>query len=76
MVSQAVISPSCWPVLADGCFLGYPLSSLHLGYIAYNGRPIGLTAIAKSEITLLTSMSAFEAIFSIHAPFSFLEHEH
>lgn len=51
---------SYWPVLADECFLGYqyPLCSLPLGYVAYNGRPIGLTAIAKSKVTLLTLMSA------------------
>ncbi|QLI64044.1 uncharacterized protein G6M90_00g004850 [Metarhizium brunneum] len=54
---------------------GHPLCSLPLGYIACNGRPIGLTAIAKSEVTLLALMSAFEAIFSRQPPFSFLEHE-
>ncbi|KID99292.1 Amidase, partial [Metarhizium majus ARSEF 297] len=55
--------------------MGYPLCSLPLGYIAYNGRPIGLTAIAKSEVTLLTLMSASEAIFSRQSQSAFLEHE-
>lgn len=55
---------------------GFPLCALPLGYIPYNGRPIGLTAIAKNEATLITLMSAFEATFPVRqAPAAFLLHE-
>ncbi|KAI0198380.1 amidase family protein [Astrocystis sublimbata] len=46
----------------------FPLCSLPLGYIDFNGRPIGLLAIAKSEVTLLTLMSAFESSFPPRKP--------
>lgn len=50
------------------------MCSLPLGYIAYNGRPIGLTAIAESETVLVTLMSAFEDTFPERVPPSaFLE---
>jgi amidase len=47
---------------------GYPLCSLPLAYIAYNGRPVGLEAMARSEATLVTLMSAFEATFPQRKP--------
>ncbi|KAJ4253829.1 hypothetical protein NW762_010224 [Fusarium torreyae] len=47
---------------------GYPLCGLPLTYIAYNGRPVGLEAMAKSEATLVTLMSAFEATFPERKP--------
>ncbi|KAI1631317.1 amidase family protein [Biscogniauxia mediterranea] len=47
---------------------GLPLCSLPLGYIEYNGRPIGLTAIARSEVTLITLQGAFEATFPQRVP--------
>lgn len=56
--------------------LGLPLCSLPLGYINYNGRPIGLMALARSEVTLITLMSAFEATFPPRkAPSAFLREE-
>ncbi|KAI5924863.1 amidase family protein [Camillea tinctor] len=47
---------------------GLPSCSLPLGYIDYNGRPIGLAAIARSEVTLITLQSAFEASFPPRIP--------
>lgn len=44
------------------------MCGLPLGYIQYNGRPIGLTAMARSEATLITLMSAFEATFPRRQP--------
>ncbi|OCK87040.1 amidase family protein [Cenococcum geophilum 1.58] len=47
---------------------GFTLCTLPLGRIDYNGRPIGLTAIARSEVTLVTLMSAHEATFPAREP--------
>lgn len=58
------------------CSLGYPACSLPLGSIEYLGRPVGLVAIARSEATLVTLMSAFEASFRPRQPpHAFLSHE-
>lgn len=66
------LRPSSYEIV----LLGYPLCSLPLGCIDYNGRPVGLVAIAQDEHTLVTLMSAFEASFpSRELPSAFLDHE-
>lgn len=47
---------------------GFPHCSLPIGHIEYNGRPVGLTAIAKSEVTLIKLMSAHESSFPERRP--------
>ncbi|KAH8898126.1 amidase signature enzyme [Thozetella sp. PMI_491] len=44
---------------------GYPTANVPLGTLSYNGRPFGLTLIAKAgrEDVLLRFMSAYEATF-------------
>ncbi|CAI6285809.1 unnamed protein product [Periconia digitata] len=55
---------------------GFPNCSLPIGYIDFRGRPVGLTAIARSEVTLIKLMSAHEASFPARKPPSaFLEHK-
>ncbi|KAF2833419.1 amidase signature enzyme [Ophiobolus disseminans] len=72
---DVVIGPSDSGFTKYSATTGFPLCTLPLGYIAYNGRPIGLTAMARSESTLVTSMGAFEATFPARqAPVAFLSH--
>jgi len=49
---------------------GYPLATLPLGYLDYNGRPFALLAVAKAhqEATLIKVMSAWEATFPARKP--------
>lgn len=44
--------------------LGYPIGTVPLGTVDYNGRPFGLAIIAKAgrEDVILAFMSAFEAM--------------
>lgn len=43
---------------------GYPIATVPLGTIDYNGRPFGLAIIAKAgrEDLIFAFMSAFEAV--------------
>lgn len=49
---------------------GYPVASLPLGYLDYNGRPFGLqiTAKAHQEALLIQVQSAWEATFPKRRP--------
>ena len=50
--------------------LGYPIATLPLSYLDYNGRPLGLSVIAApyDEVTLLKVQSAWEATFGPRLP--------
>ncbi|KAI0602996.1 amidase family protein [Biscogniauxia sp. FL1348] len=65
---DAIIGPEGSPLSTYSAATGFPLCSLPFGYIDYNGRPIGLTAIARSEVTLITLQSAFESTFPPREP--------
>jgi amidase len=49
---------------------GYPIASLPLGYLDYNGRPFGLVALASAhqESLLVQVQSAWEATFPNRQP--------
>jgi amidase len=51
-------------------FTGYPVASLPLSYLEYNGRPFGLAAIAPAnqERLLIQLMGAWEATFGKRKP--------
>ncbi|KAI1428375.1 amidase family protein [Xylaria sp. FL1777] len=65
---NVIIGPADSRLSKYSAATGFPLCSLPLGYIDFNGRPIGLTAIARSEVTLITLMSAFETSFPSRKP--------
>ncbi len=50
--------------------LGYPIASVPLGYLDYNGRAFGMVAIAAEhgEATLVKFMGAWEATFGPRKP--------
>jgi amidase len=45
---------------------GYPVASLPLGYLDYNGRAFGMLAVASAnnEAKLIEAMSAWDAMFN------------
>lgn len=49
---------------------GYPIATLPLGYLEYNGQPFGLAAIAKAHqgALLIEVQSAWEATFGPRQP--------
>ncbi|KAL8750099.1 MAG: hypothetical protein Q9199_007284 [Rusavskia elegans] len=49
---------------------GYPIASLPLGYLEFNGRPFGMAALvsAHQEATLIKVQSAWEATFPARRP--------
>jgi amidase len=49
---------------------GYPVASLPLGYLDFNGRPFGMqiTARAHQESLLIQAQSAWEALFPPRQP--------
>lgn len=49
---------------------GYPIASLPLGYLEFNGRPFGMAALASGhqEATLIKVQSAWEATFPARRP--------
>lgn len=49
---------------------GYPIASLPLGYLDFNGRPFGMAALASGhqEGTLIKVQSAWEATFPPRRP--------
>ncbi|KAI4220073.1 MAG: hypothetical protein LQ349_008177 [Xanthoria aureola] len=49
---------------------GYPIASLPLGYLDFNGRPFGMAALASAhqEATLIKVQSAWEATFPPRHP--------
>ncbi|KAI0114163.1 amidase family protein [Nemania sp. FL0031] len=65
---NVIIGPADSEISKFSAATGCPLCSLPLGYIGFNGRPIGLMAMARSEVTLITLMSAFETSFRPRKP--------
>jgi amidase len=61
--------------LVEAYVLGYPIATLPLGYLDFNGRPHGLAAIAgeRQERLLVQLQSAWEATFPKRKPPSMLE---
>ena len=49
---------------------GYPIATMPLGYLDFNGRPFGLCIIARAhqDALLLKVLSAWEATFGPRLP--------
>ncbi|KAI1297077.1 amidase family protein [Xylaria venustula] len=67
---NVIIGPADTCMSKFSAATGFLLCSLPLGYIDFNDRPVGLMAIARSEVTLITLMSEFEASFPSRKPSS------
>lgn len=57
---------------------GYPIATMPLGYLDYNGRPFGLCGIARAhqDNVLLKMQSAWEATFGLRLPPPLLAVDH
>ncbi|CAK7233312.1 hypothetical protein SCUCBS95973_008552, partial [Sporothrix curviconia] len=67
---DVIIGPGDGPLFAIPGTAGYPVASLPLGYLDFNGRPFGMqiTAKAHQEALLIQAQSAWEATFSKRQP--------
>jgi Asp-tRNA(Asn)/Glu-tRNA(Gln) amidotransferase A subunit family amidase len=52
------------PQILTTCLTGYPIATMPLGILDYNGRPFGLAIVAMAgrEDLMFQFMSAFEAV--------------
>lgn len=62
---DVIIGPADSPMTSYATAAGYPLATLPVGILDYNGRPFGLTAITKAhgEPLLLNLQCAWEKMF-------------
>ncbi|KIE01194.1 amidase family protein, partial [Metarhizium majus ARSEF 297] len=58
-----IMGPLESPLASFAAACGYPVASMPLGYLDYNGRPHGLCAVAREEGLLIQLQSAYEATF-------------
>ena len=51
-------------------FIGYPIATLPLSYLDFNGRPFGLSVVARAhqDALLIKVQSAWEATFGPRLP--------
>lgn len=63
---DVIIGPAESPLTTFAAAAGYPIASLPLGYLDFNGRPHGLCAVAKAheDAILIQLQSAWDASFS------------
>ena len=61
---------SSMSLLSNTFILGYPVATLPLGYLDFNGRPFGFQVFAKAhqEALLVQVQSAWEASFPKRQP--------
>ena len=57
-------------IVSSPLYAGFPIATLPMSYLDFNGRPIGLTIAARPhhEATLIKTMSAWEATFRPRQP--------
>ncbi|ATY58913.1 amidase family [Cordyceps militaris] len=67
---DVIIGPAESPMPTIACASGYPIASLPLGYLDFNGRPFGMAAVASGhqEAVLIKVQSAWEATFPPRQP--------
>ncbi|KAM6525857.1 hypothetical protein FALCPG4_011392 [Fusarium falciforme] len=67
---DVIIGSSDTPITAFASGSGYPVGSVPLGYLDFNGRPFGLAVLAakNQEAKILKFMSAWEATFGPRKP--------
>jgi amidase len=65
-----IIGPGDSSLTSFACAAGYPMASLPIGVLAFNGRPFGVTAITRAhgEALLVRLMSAWEKVFPRELP--------
>ncbi|RYP68289.1 hypothetical protein DL771_006791 [Monosporascus sp. 5C6A] len=65
-----IMGPGDGPMFCISGTAGYPVASLPLGYLDFNGRPFGLqiTAKAHQDALLIQAQSAWEATFPPRQP--------
>ncbi|KAG7287561.1 hypothetical protein NEMBOFW57_007073 [Staphylotrichum longicolle] len=65
-----ILGPGDGPLFSISGTAGYPVASLPLGYLDFNGRPFGMQIIAKAhqEALLIQAQSAWEATFPKRQP--------
>ncbi|KAK3186367.1 hypothetical protein K4F52_004905 [Lecanicillium sp. MT-2017a] len=67
---DVIIGPAESPMPTIACASGYPIASMPLGYLDFNGRPFGMAALASGhqEAVLIKVQSAWEATFPPRQP--------
>jgi amidase len=72
-----IIGPGDSSLTSFACAAGYPLASLPIGVLDFNGRPFGVTAITRAhgESLLVKLMSAWEKLFPRKLPGSLIAAE-
>ena len=65
-----IVGPADSDLTGHASAAGYPIASLPLGYLDFNGRPHGLAAIARAhdDALLVRLMSAWEVSFPDRKP--------
>ncbi|KAJ5940868.1 amidase signature enzyme [Penicillium verrucosum] len=60
-----IVIPTDSPICSVSAATGFPIGTMPLGYLDYNGKPFGLAVMGRSgdDGLLLQFMSAFEAAF-------------
>lgn len=67
---DVIIGPTESKMCSYAASAGYPIATLPLGYLDFNGRPFGLCCIARAyeEALLIKVQSAWEATFPARRP--------
>ena len=67
---DVILAPTDSSISSMATATGYPLCSMPLSYLDFNGRPFGMAAIASKnqEHVLVQVMSAWEATFPARKP--------
>ncbi|KAK4067541.1 hypothetical protein Trihar35433_6101 [Trichoderma harzianum] len=65
-----IIGPGDGPMFGIALTAGYPVATVPLGYLEFNGRPFGMQIAAKAhqEALLIQAQSAWEATFPKRQP--------
>lgn len=56
--------------------IGYPIATAPVGQLRYNGRPFGLSFLARAndEVSLLRFMAAYEAVVALRPVPNSMDH--